>query len=99
MRKVQKGDGVVVIKGSERGKEGVVKEVLVKGGVVKVGIEGIKMRVWRKKGDKGVKVGEGWIDISNVMVVDKKSGRGVRVGFKIEGGKKARYSKQTKEAI
>ena len=42
---------------------------------------------------------EGPIDASNVMLYDSKSKKGIRVGYKIENGKKVRVSKKTGAVI
>ena len=42
---------------------------------------------------------EGPIDASNVMFYEKESKQGVRLGTKIENGKKVRYSKKTNAVV
>ena len=42
---------------------------------------------------------EGPIDASNVLYYDKKAGKGSRIGYKIENGKKVRISKASGQAI
>ena len=39
------------------------------------------------------------IHISNIALVDPKSGKATRVGFRIEDGKKVRYAKKSGEEI
>ena len=36
---------------------------------------------------------------SKVMIFDEKSGKPTRVGFRLENGKKVRYSKKSNEVI
>jgi len=93
--KIKKGDLVVVLRGRDKGKQGRVKKVLKKeernkkGEVirtkVRVIVEGVNLR---KKHVKATQVSEGGIvefeapiDISNVMLVDPKTGKPTRVGF------------------
>ena len=42
---------------------------------------------------------EGPIDASNVMYYDAKEKKGVKIGYKIENGKKVRVSKKTGAVI
>jgi large subunit ribosomal protein L24 len=39
------------------------------------------------------------IDLSNLALVDPKSGEATRVGFRIENGEKVRYAKKSGETI
>jgi large subunit ribosomal protein L24 len=96
--KVKKGDTVKVIAGKDKGKEG--KVLSIKDG--KVIIEGINMITKHAKPSMSNQQGgivnkEAPIDISNVMVMHK--GQAVRVGFKVEDGKKIRVAKGSGEAI
>ena len=47
----------------------------------------------------GIVEKEAPIQVSNVSLVDAKSGKPTRVGFKIEGDKKVRVSKKSGQAI
>ena len=79
--KVKKGDNVIVIAGNDRGKTGAIKEVnREKGRVV---VEGVNLR-WKhrkpsQQNPKGERVElEVAIHASNVMLLDEKTGKGVR---------------------
>ena len=93
--KIKKGDLVVVLRGRDKGKQGRVLKVLKKeernkkGEVIRtkirVIVEGVNLR---KKHVRATQVSEGGIvefeapiDISNVMLVDPKTGKPTRVGF------------------
>lgn len=99
---VKKGDTVVVITGKDRGKKGKVLQVLPKKN--RVIVEGVAMVTKHQKPNQQMQQGgrieqEASIDASNVMIWDKKANQGVRVGYKLENGKKVRVSKKTGEVI
>ncbi|MBT3456253.1 50S ribosomal protein L24 [bacterium] len=82
MKRVIKGDKVVVLTGRDKGKKGEIIEVLLKKGKVKVkGVNFVSKHMKaRKQGDTpGIKKFEAFIDISNVMPIDKETGNFVRV--------------------
>ena len=39
------------------------------------------------------------VDVSNVMLLDPKSGKPTRIGYKIENGKKIRFAKNSGTAL
>lgn len=98
---VKKGDRVEVIAGAYKGTQGEVLEVIPhKNRVV---IENVNIK---KKHNKPTQNSEGGINeinapihISNVLLVDPKSGEGVRIGRKKVDGKTVRYSKKSGEII
>ena len=47
----------------------------------------------------GITKKEAPIHISNLSLIDPKSGKATRVGYKIENGKKVRFSKQSNQVI
>ena len=79
MQRIRKGDEVIVITGRDKGKKGTVTAVHDDGKVV---VEGINIV------DKTLPI-EG----SNVMLVNPKTGKGDRVGYKVVDGKKVRVFK------
>jgi large subunit ribosomal protein L24 len=99
--KIKKGDQVIVISGSNKDKTGEVLEVLT--GVSRIVVDGVNVV---KKHQKPTNESQGGIveipapiHISNVMLLDPKSGKGTRVGRKVEDGKMVRYSKKSGEII
>ncbi len=100
---IKKGDKVKVISGDDKGKEGVVQEVLV--AKRRVVVEGVNMITKHEKPsagkpEGGIKKTEAAIHISNVMLLDPASGKSTRVGRKADGeGALQRYSKKTGELI
>ncbi|MDD2693807.1 MAG: 50S ribosomal protein L24 [Candidatus Gracilibacteria bacterium] len=88
--KIHTDDQVIVISGKDKGKKAKVlrsfpeeKKVLVEG-------VGIVTRHMKRQGTTpGQKVSfEKPIDVSNVMLLDPKTGEPTRVGYKMENGKK-----------
>ena len=100
--KIKKGDKVVVLTGKDKGKTGNVVRVLPKEERLVVG--GINMvqrhtRPTQADPQGGIKNKEAAIHVSNVAIVDPKSGAATRVGFKIDGDKKVRVAKKSGEVI
>lgn len=103
MRKIRKGDQVVVLTGKERGKQGAVLRVLANNRVLVENVNIVK-RHTRPNPNKGVPGGiidkEAPLPISNVALYNAATGKGERVGFKrLEDGRKVRYFKGTGEVI
>ena len=90
MAKVKKGDQVIVIAGSDKGKTGRVLEVFKDSDRVLVeGIRRVKKHTKVSQTQRGAKTGgietvEAPIHISNVMVVDPETKQGSRVGYRVE---------------
>ena len=100
--KIKKGDKVVVISGGSKGKEGEVGRVMPQDN--KAIVEGVNMvskhtKPSAKNPQGGIVKTEAPIHISNLALVDPKSGKATRVGYKMEDGKKVRVSKKSGEAI
>jgi large subunit ribosomal protein L24 len=100
--KIKKNDQVEVITGKDAGKRGAVLGVFPD--MQKVAVKGINIikRHIRAKGDgaKGQRIErEAPIHISNVMLVCPHTNKPTRVGWKIEGGEKARLSKRSGKII
>ena len=93
--KIKRGDLVVVVRGRDKGKQGKVLRVIKKeernkkGEVIRVKtrvvVEGVNIRKRHVKATQfsegGIIEFEAPIDISNVMLVDPKTGEPTRVGF------------------
>ena len=100
--KIKKGDKVLVISGGSKGKEGEVVRVMPQDN--KAIVEGVNMvskhtKPSAKNPQGGIVKTEAPIHISNLALVDPKSGKATRVGYKMEDGKKVRVSKKSGEAI
>ena len=100
---IKKGDIVFVNAGEDKGKTGRVLEVLVKDN--RAIVEGINMvskhtKPNAKNPQGGIEKKEAPIHISNLNVVDPKSGKPTRIGRKLdEKGALVRYSKKSGEEI
>jgi large subunit ribosomal protein L24 len=100
--KIKKGDQVVVVTGRDKGKKGEVLRVLRDTRRVLVaGVNVAKRHTRPAPGSPGGIVDkELSIDISNVALVDPKSGEPTRVGFRtLDDGRKVRFSKRSGEVI
>lgn len=99
--KVKKGDEVIVIAGKEKGKKGVISKVMpTEARVVVAGINMVKRHTKPSRTSAGgIIEKEAPLHISNVSLIDAKSGKPTRAGYKIEGDKKVRVSKRSGEII
>ena len=100
---VKKDDQVIVISGKDKGAQGKVLMVDEKKG--RVYVEGVNMvkkhqKARNQAAPSGIVEREGSIDASNVMLVDPKTGKPTRVGYRVnEDGSKSRIAKRSGEAI
>ncbi len=100
---IKKGDTVYVNAGDDKGKTGRVLEVQVKKN--RAFVEGLNMvskstKPTAKHPQGGIVQMEAPIHISNLNLIDPKSGKPTRIGRrKNEAGKTVRYSKKTGEEI
>lgn len=101
--KIKKGDTVYVLTGEDKGRQGRVLEVQPKKG--RAIVEGINIvsksaKPSAKHPQGGIIKMEAPLHISNLSLLDPKSGKPTRVGFrKDENGKTVRYSKKSGEEI
>ena len=97
------GDKVVVIAGSDKGKEGKIIKTLKKDN--RVIVEGVNMVTKHVKPNAqnengGIIKVEAKIDASNVMIIDPKTNKRTRIAHKIdEKGNKVRISVKSKEIL
>lgn len=94
--RLKKGDEVLVLTGADKGKKGKIDKVDFKRNAVFVAGLNIQKKHTRPgaNGEPGGildKVAS--IHISNVSLVDPKSGKATKVGLKVDGGKKVRFAK------
>ncbi len=101
--RIRKGDQVVVITGSDRGKQGEVLSVLPKDR--RAVVRGIRIaKKHTKPNGQGEQGGiierEASIDLSNLKLVDPKTGKPTKVGFRVlDDGRKVRVAKATGQII
>jgi large subunit ribosomal protein L24 len=98
---IKKGDQVIVLAGDKRGSTGTVSEVITKENrAIVAGLNLVKKHTKATENNPGgINEIEAPINISNLQLIDKASGKGTRVGRKIEAGKSVRYSKKSGEII
>jgi large subunit ribosomal protein L24 len=100
---IKKGDTVIVNAGNSKGKQGKVLRVLIK--EQRAIVEGLNMvskstKPSAKSPQGGIIKQEAPIHISNLNVVDPKTGKGTRIGRRLgENGKLVRYAKKSGEEI
>jgi large subunit ribosomal protein L24 len=100
---IKKGDTVMVIAGDDLGSKGRVLEIIRKS--KRAIVEGVNVIKKHSKPNAkhpqgGIVEKELSIHISNLMLVDPKTGKPTRIGRKLnEKGKLVRYSKKTGEEI
>ena len=100
---IKKNDTVVVLAGVDKGKTGKVLKVLVEKN--RALVEGVNMvskstKPSAQNPQGGIVKQEAPIHISNLSLVDPKSGKATRVGIKVtEDGKKVRIAKKSGEEI
>ena len=100
--KIKKGDQVQVMTGKDRGKRGSILRVFPK--AEKVIVEGINMmkrhRKAKSQNEKGERVEVASpIHVSNVVLVDPKSGKPSRIGYRQEGSEKVRVARKSGEIL
>ncbi len=96
--KLKKGDEVIVISGKERGKKGKIDKInRKKHGVIIQGLNMVKKHKRSRDQQRKPEIVElpAVIPLSNVMLIDPKSGEPTRIGYKFENGKKVRYAKKS----
>ncbi|MDY0001608.1 MAG: 50S ribosomal protein L24 [Polyangia bacterium] len=101
--RIKKGDTVVVTRGKNKGKRGKVLKVLVSKGrliVEKVNLVKKHSKPSQANPTGGIVEREGSLAMSSVMLVDPKTNKPTRVGFKVlENGTKVRVARGSGETI
>ena len=100
--KIKVGDTVVVIAGKERNKTGkVIRTDKKEDRVVVEGLNKVVRHMRKTKGKAGSRVSfEAPIHVSNVMVLDPKTKKGTRIGYKVaKDGKKDRIAKKSNSVL
>ena len=99
--KVKKGDQVVVITGREKGKRGEILKVLREEN--RVVVQGVNMAQRHQKQsmqqEGGIVQKELAIHVSNVALIDPKTDKHTRVGYKMDGERKVRVARRSGEAL
>jgi large subunit ribosomal protein L24 len=100
--KIKSGDVVRVIAGDHKGTEGKVVRVIREAN--KAIVEGVNMvskhtKPSAKNPQGGIVKKEAPIHISNLALIDTKTKSVTKVGFKMEGDKKVRFSKKSNQVL
>ena len=97
--KIKKGDKVIVIAGKDSGKTGAVVRAFPK--LAQVLVEGVNIKKKHQKPQgRGARKGQILernfpIHVSNVMLIDPKSGKGTRVSISRKGGGRTRIARKS----
>jgi len=100
---IRKGDEVIVLAGDDKGRKGKVLKVLV--AKQRALVEGVNMvsksmKPSAKNPQGGIVKQEAPIHVSNLSLIDPKSGKATRIGMKkTDDGKKVRVAKKSGEVI
>lgn len=100
---VKKGDTVIVVAGDEKGKQGTITKMHLE--TQRAVVEGLNMvskhiKPSANQPEGGVVQIEAPIHVSNLMLIDPKSGKATRIGRRVNtAGKTERYSKKSGEVI
>ena len=100
--KIKTGDIVRVIAGDHKGSEGKVLKVDREKN--KAIVEGVNMvskhtKPSAKSPQGGIVKKEAAIQISNISLIDSKTKETTRVGIRVEGDKKVRFSKKSNQVL
>jgi len=100
--KIKKGDKVIILAGKDKGRTGeVVKMITETNRAIVSGANMVKRHTRPTQYDPGgIKDMEAPLHVSNLALVDPKSGEATRVGFKtLKDGKKVRFAKKSGEVV
>ena len=100
--KIRKGDKVVVLTGRDKGQNGEVLKVIPKEDrAIVQGVNIVKRHTAQTaRQEGGIISKEATIHLSNLALADPKTGKPVRVGFKVlEDGRKVRFAKGSGDMI
>lgn len=100
---IRKGDEVIVLAGDDKGRKGKVLKVLVtkqRALVEGVNMVSKSMKPSAKNPQGGIVKQEAPIHVSNLSLIEPKSGKATRIGMKkTDDGKKVRVAKKSGEVI
>ena len=103
MNKIRKGDSVIITTGKDKGKQGIVSQVLNNYRVVVEGLNIVKKhtRPNPAKGDQGGVVSKEMpLNVSNISIFNSATKKADKVAIKtLKDGKKIRIYKSNQEAI
>jgi len=101
MKKIKKGDEVIVISGRDKGRRGIILSLTSQ----RVVIEGVNLVKRHTKGNQNKKTSSGIIEkeasihISNIALYNISMKKSSKVGIKLEQNKRMRYFKINGESV
>ena len=100
--KIKAGDDVIVIAGKDKNRTGKVLRVYPD--TNKAIVEGVNLIQKHEKPSAnnpqgGIVEKEAPIQISNIAVVDPKTNKATRIGYRMEDGNKIRFAKKSNQAL
>ena len=102
MQRIKKGDEVIVVSGRDKGKRGEVRQVMPDNGRAIVAGVNLVRRHTRQTAqtEGGIISKESTIHLSNLAILDPKTGKPTRVGFKVlDDGRKVRVARGSGDLI
>ena len=103
MRKIKKGDNVIVIAGRDKGKRGSVTQIVDAEHVVVAGVNQVKRHTRpnpMKNQQGGIVTRDTPIHVSNVAVYNPVTQKADRIGFRtLNDGRKVRFYKSNGEVL
>jgi large subunit ribosomal protein L24 len=100
--KIKKGDRVIVTAGRDKGKRGEVRQVIpTEGRAIVAGVNLVRRHTRQTpQTEGGIITKESTIHLSNLAILDPKTGKPTRVGFKIlDDGRKVRVARGSGDLI
>ena len=99
--RIRKGDNVYVRSGRNKGAQGEVLRVMpAREKAIVGGVNRVKRHTKpTRDSDGGIIEKEMPLPLSVLMCLDPKDGKPVRIGFRLEDGKKVRFAKRSGQAI
>lgn len=100
--KIRKGDEVIVLTGKDKGKKGeIIRMITAKSRAIVQGINMVKRHTRQTQTEEGGIISkEASIHVSNLALIDPKSDKATKIGYKFEkDGTKVRISRASGEAI
>jgi large subunit ribosomal protein L24 len=102
---IKKGDEVLVLSGKDRGKQGVINRMVIKGELVRAVVAGVNIAKKHSKGRPGVRQAgiievEAPLHVSNLMLICTECGKPTRVGHTVApNGRRVRVCKNCGKGI
>ena len=100
--KIRKGDQVIVTAGRDKGKRGEVRQMIpAESRAIVAGVNLVRRHTKQTaQTEGGIITKESTIHLSNLAILDPKTGKPTRVGFKIlDDGRKVRVARRSGDLI